>query len=273
MSEWQSQTDIGKRGREDDKVAVVTGGASGIGRAVALRLASEGYAIAVWDIDETGGEETIDELVASGGSGIAVRADVGSLADVEAAAAKTTSSIGAPQVLVNNAAVRDVVPLLSTTPEDWKRVIAVNLDGVFYCTQVIGRLMVEHQQGAIVNISSVAGMSGFLKRAAYVASKHGVIGLTRVAAMELASAGVRVNAVAPGFTLTPLTAQYESDPGMMGFIESSTPLARWGRPEEIADAVVYLTSERASFITGITLPVDGGYMAGKMTPPEGVKAE
>jgi meso-butanediol dehydrogenase/(S,S)-butanediol dehydrogenase/diacetyl reductase len=142
-------------------------------------------------------------------------------------------------------------------------VLRVNLDGTFHCLQAFARLLIaEGATGAAVNVSSAAGLAGFPARSAYGASKHGVIGLTKAAAMELAPHGIRVNAIAPGFIYTPMTAHYEDDPGMVAFIEGTTPMGRRGRAEEIADAVVYAASPGASFMTGSVLTVDGGLLAG-----------
>jgi NAD(P)-dependent dehydrogenase (short-subunit alcohol dehydrogenase family) len=244
------------------EVAVVTGGGSGIGYATAHRLARDGRAIAVWDIDETAARRCVEHLASEGVRAAPYVVDVSSYADVEAATAQTADELGPPRVLVTSAGARLGVPLLEMDPADWRRLLSVNLDGVCFCITCVGRVMAASGGGSIVNIASTAALNGFPQRAAYCASKAGVAGLTRAAALDLAPLNIRVNAVAPGSTLTAMTKPLEHDPVIREIVDTS-PLRRWGQPEEIAEAIAFLAGPAASFITGVVLPVDGGWMAAR----------
>jgi NAD(P)-dependent dehydrogenase (short-subunit alcohol dehydrogenase family) len=246
----------------DGRVALVTGGGSGIGRASALGFAHEGAAVAVIDIDEQGGAGTVDEIEESGGRAVFVPADVTKAADAEAMVARAVSAFGRLDFAHNNAGITGPgAPTADYSEADWDRVIAVNLKSVFLSMKYELPELVK-RGGAIVNTSSGAGLIGFAGLPAYVASKHGVIGLTKTAALEYAAAGVRINAVCPGSTRTAmLEAFMGGDPKMEKAMASSTPLSRLARPGEIAAAVVWLCSDAASFVIGAALPVDGGAVA------------
>ena len=250
--------------RTQTRVAVVTGAGSGIGEEVALRLAAEGMAVATWDVDGESALRTAARIEDAGGAALAITVDVTDHVQVAEAARRTASELGTPSVLVNVAGIRDLGNLLDTSPESWRRVLAVNLDGVFYCTREVGRLMADHG-GSIVNIASTAAMSAMPERVSYCASKAGVAGLTRAAAIDLAPHGIRVNALAPGATLTPLTRPREHAPEIQEFIQR-TPLGRWGQTSEIAEVVAFLAGTASSFVTGTVIPVDGGAMAGTAPP-------
>ena len=243
-------------------VAVVTGGGGGIGAAVCRRLAVGGVAVAVWDSDPRAAEGMADELLARGRASHPVSVDV---SDPEAVARATTSTVealGAPSMLVNNAGVRDITDVLDLTPDAWRRIMAVNLDGAFYCTLALARVMRDNGGGAIVNVASIAALDAYSRRTAYVASKTGLVGLTRSTALDLAVHGIRVNAVAPGLTLTPLTERHAGEEAFRQ-LTATTPLARWGTAEEVAEAVAFLLDERSAYITGVVLPVDGGASAAR----------
>jgi NAD(P)-dependent dehydrogenase (short-subunit alcohol dehydrogenase family) len=244
------------------RVALVTGGGSGIGRASALGFAQEGAAVAVVDIDEHGGAGTVAEIEDSGGRAIFVPADVTRAADAETMVARAVSAFGRLDFAHNNAGITGPgAPTADYREADWDRVIAVNLKSVFLSMKYELPELVK-QGGAIVNTSSGAGLIGFAGLPAYVASKHGVIGLTKAAALEYAAAGVRINAVCPGSTRTAmLEAFMGGDPKMEKAMASGTPLSRLARPGEIAAAVVWLCSDAASFVIGAALPVDGGAVA------------
>ena len=242
-----------------DKVAVVTGGASGIGRETALAFAREGAKVVVIDRDAAGGEHTIAEVRNSGGQGLFIRADVSAASEVERAIASAANAYGRIDLAFNNAGVEGASATAREYDEhEWDRVIATNLKGIWLCMKhEIAKL--PDRGGAIVNCASVAGLVGFTEEPAYVAAKHGVIGLTRAAALELARRKIRVNAVCPSAIETPML--HRSTPGdeLAKYVEA-TPMRRVGKPEEIAAAVLWLCSDAASFVTGVALPVDGGWV-------------
>jgi len=238
------------------KTAIVTGGASGIGYAISQRFAREGAAVAVWDIDATGVERAAGELEAAGGRAIGCRVDVSNRAQIEAAAERVRAALGPVGILVNNAGISGFKPFLEITDELWDRMLAINLNGVFLCTQVVVADMLAAGWGRIINISSSSAQSGSARMAHYVASKGGVIGFTKALAAEFADKGITVNNVPPGFVDTPLLRTTLGD-RVEAQIQAS-PMKRVGRPEDIAAACAFLASEDASYITGHTLSVNGG---------------
>jgi NAD(P)-dependent dehydrogenase (short-subunit alcohol dehydrogenase family) len=250
--------------------AIVTGAASGIGRAVANRLAAGGAAIAVWDVQTSAARHVVAELRESGAEAEHIQVDVSDRADVARAVAEVRRLLPEPDVLVTCAGVSNSTPITELSTEQWRRVMSVNLDGVFFCVAEVAKAMIEAgTPGRIVTISSTAALSGFSKRAAYCASKTGVLGLTRAAALDLARRGIRINSIAPGSTLTPLTQPNAADPSMRELIDI-VPMKRWAQAEEIAAAVAYLVGPDSSFVTGTVLPVDGGWSAGRVSLHEGV---
>jgi NAD(P)-dependent dehydrogenase (short-subunit alcohol dehydrogenase family) len=245
------------------KATLVTGGASGIGRATALAMAREGARVLVCDTDEAGGERVAAEIRGAGGAACFLKVDVTREADVEAMVKCAVSEFGRLDCAVNNAGITGgggAIPDLSL--EQWSQTLAINLTGVFLCLKHELRVMRAQKSGAIVNMSSGAGVIAVPGLAAYCASKHGVLGLTKTAAVENARGGVRVNAILPGSTDTPMLAKaMSSDPKLRKLIESSSPAGRLGLPEEIAEAAVWLCSDRASFVSGESMLVDGGSVA------------
>ncbi|HMG26118.1 MAG TPA: glucose 1-dehydrogenase [Acidimicrobiia bacterium] len=244
----------------DGRAALVTGGGSGLGRASAIALAHAGATVTVVDVDEQGGKETAALVFEEvGGDADFVRADVTRPDEVEAMVDKAIARWGHLDCALNNAGTTGAsAPTADYTLDDWNRTIALNLTGVFLCLKYEIPAMLE-RGGAIVNIASGAGLVGFAGLPAYVASKHGVVGLTRAAAMEYASQGIRINAICPGSTRTPMLEGFiGGDPQVERMMTRAVPLGRLGRPDEIAEAVVWLCSDAASFVVGHALAVDGG---------------
>ncbi len=245
------------------KVALITGAGSGIGRATALAFAAGGAAVVVSDVNETGGQETVGLIEQAGGQAIFIGADVSQPDEVAALVAETVRGYGRLDIAVNNAGIGGAWARTADYPlDDWERVLAVNLSGVFYCMQQEIRQMLVQGGGAIVNVASIAGQRALANAPAYTASKHGVIGLTRTAAQEYARQHIRVNAVCPVFTRTPLfDGMIEGNERLAERFEKSIPMRRFGEATEIADAILWLCSEGAGFVTGQTLNVDGGLTA------------
>ncbi len=237
------------------QVAIVTGASRGIGRAIALELASEGASVAINYASSSGAaEEVVSEITAAGGSAIALQADVSKADQVDALLNTVMEKWNRVDVLVNNAGITRDTLLLRMKPEDWQAVIDLNLTGVFLCTRAISKVMLKQRSGRIINISSVAGQMGNPGQANYSAAKAGVIGFTKTVAKELATRGITVNAVAPGFIATDMTSNIKSEE-ILKFI----PLGRYGQPEEVAGLVRFLAADpAAAYITGQTLNVDGG---------------
>jgi meso-butanediol dehydrogenase/(S,S)-butanediol dehydrogenase/diacetyl reductase len=250
--------------RFKDQGALVTGAGSGIGRETAHAFAAEGAHVAVADIDLKMAERSAEEIRKKGGSAHAFSLDVTDPKAVAGFIEATANRLGRIDVLVNSAGVREIKPVLELPLEEWQRVIDVNITGVFLCSQAFGRHLVQAgKPGAIVNLASTLGVVAAPHRAAYTASKHAVVGLTKEMAMELGDKGIRVNAVGPGVIRTPLTERYFQDADFAQRIRDLHALGRWGEPHEIAKAILFLASNEASFVTGTTLLIDGGWTAGK----------
>lgn len=246
----------------NNKVALVTGASSGIGRAVALVMAREGARVVVSDISAPAGEETARMVREQGGDALFVLADVGVAADSQNLVERTVSHFGRLDLACNNAGIGGPSAATADYPLDgWAQVINTNLSGVFFGMKYQTAAMLRTGGGAIVNMASILGVVGFAGSPAYAAAKHGVVGLTQVAALEYGSQGLRVNAVGPGFIHTPMVAGLEQDPAIKARLVSSHPLGRLGRPEEVAELVVWLLSDRASYVSGSFYAVDGGYLA------------
>lgn len=245
------------------KVALVTGAASGIGRASAQALAQEGARVVVADVDEAGGTETVTSIRQAGGDALFVRTDVSQAAEVERMVQQTQNTYGRLDYAHNNAGIAPGYGSRTAelAEEDWNVILAVNLKGVWLCMKHEIPRMLQQGGGAIVNTASVVGLVGMEGSCAYVASKHGVVGLTRAAALEYARSGIRVNAVCPGAIMTPLLQRGFPDPTAMAHMIAMEPVGRIGEPEEVAGAVVWLCSDAASFVTGHAMTVDGGLTA------------
>lgn len=242
------------------KVALVTGAGSGIGRAAALAFAHSGAAVMVSDVSDPGGEETVAMIRAAGGTAAYRRCDVGDGEAIRTLVAATVESFGGLDCAFNNAGI-NALDKDEYEDENWARAINVNLTGVMRCMREEAAVMLPRGGGAIVNTASINGLVGNAAQPAYTASKHGVVGLTRHAALRWATKGIRVNAVCPGVIETAMTAPLTANPEMKKVIEGMTPMGRMGRAQEIAQAVVWLCSDGASFITGHPLVIDGGSTA------------
>jgi NAD(P)-dependent dehydrogenase (short-subunit alcohol dehydrogenase family) len=245
------------------KVAIVTGGSAGIGRAAAIALAREGAAVVLADVDDARGSQVAAGLRDAGGQAHYVHCDVSDDAQVEAMVRTAVESFGGLDLAFNNAGIEGIpAPTHECTVENWHRTLAVNLTGVWQCMRHEIPAMLARGGGSIVNCSSVAGLVGFATAPAYVTSKHGIVGLTKTAALEYAQAGIRVNAVCPGVIDTEMIERFTGgQPEATAAMTELEPLGRMGRPEEIADAVVWLCSDRSSFTTGQAIAVDGGFVA------------
>lgn len=233
---------------------VITGAARGLGASFARAFVEEGARVELWDL--TGADEVVAEL---GEAASARSLDITEADQVAAAMAAAQERFGRVDFLVNNAGVRTEVPFLEQTADDWRRTLDVNLTGTFLCSQAAGRVMVEQGGGKIVNVGSIVGLMAFTGRPAYVASKAGVLGLTRAIAAELAPRGVSCNAIAPGIFETPMTAHYFEDGPFAELIREGTPLRRWGQPAELTGAAIYLAGPDSDYVNGHTLVVDGGW--------------
>lgn len=244
----------------DNKVALVTGAASGIGQAAAILYARYGAKVVVSDINEEGGNETVAMIQKEGGDASFIKADISKAADCKNLIADTIGKYGRLDAACNNAGIGgEQGPVSEMSTENWHKVIGINLTGVFYCMKYEIEAMKNNGGGAIVNISSILGSVGFQGAAAYVAAKHGVVGLTRAAALDHAADNVRVNAIGPAFIDTPLISSMKGE--ALEMLKSLHPMGRLGTSEEVGELITWLTSSKASFATGSYYPLDGGYLA------------
>lgn len=245
------------------KTALITGSGSGIGRATALMFAEKGASIMVSDVNEAGGMETVKLVEEKGQKAAFCKADVSDLEQVKNLVQQTVATFGKVDIAVNNAGVGGGFTITHEYPiDDWHKVLSVNLTGVFYCIREEVKQMMQQGGGAIVNIASIAGLRSQPYTPAYTASKHAVIGLTKNAAQEYARHNIRVNAVCPVFTMTPMVSDMlKIDPSFEKKLLRNIPLRRYGKPEDIANAIVWLCAEETGFVTGHSMPVDGGMMA------------
>jgi len=246
------------------KVAIVTGGTSGIGKDTAVLFAKAGAKVVVAGRREAEGKETVDHIRAAGGEGLFVKTDVARAAEVEAMVKKTVEKFGRVDIAFNNAGIEGAAsPITEQPEEDWDRTININLKGVWLCLKYeIQQMLKQGGGGAIVNMASVAGLMGAAGLATYCSSKHGVLGLTKSAALETATKGIRINAVCPAVIETAMAERLFGAPEVEKHMLGLHPIGRFGKPMEIAEAVLWMCSDGASFMTGQSLVLDGGFMAG-----------
>ena len=242
--------------RLENKVAVITGGAQGIGKATVTKFLIEGATVVIWDVDEERGNKFVTDVVAQGYKAKFMKVNVAKLEDVEKSVEKIIHEFGKVDILINNAGILRDATLMKMTAEQWQQVIDVNLTGVFNCTKAVAPKMIEKQSGRIINATSVVGLYGNFGQTNYVATKSGVIGMTKVWARELGRKGITVNAVAPGFIATEMVETMPEK--VIAMMKEKTPLGRLGTPEDIANAYCFLASDEASYINGTVLSVDGG---------------
>jgi NAD(P)-dependent dehydrogenase (short-subunit alcohol dehydrogenase family) len=246
----------------DGKVALVTGAASGIGESIAHLYAKNGAKVVVSDIDDSSGQEKVEAIEKAGGEAIYVHADVSKPDDCMRLVGQVLARYDRLDFACNNAGIGgEQNPIAQLSVEGWNHTIAINLSGVFYCMRYEIQAMQKNGGGSIVNMASILGQVGFAGAAAYVSAKHGVVGLTQTAALEYSKTGIRVNAVGPAFIRTPMIEGVTADPGAAQALTAAHPLGRLGQPEEVAELVIWLSSEKASFVTGTYYAIDGGYLA------------
>jgi len=247
--------------RLQNKIAIITGAGSGIGRSIALAFIKEGAKVVVADWSEQGGKETAEQIKKENGEAIFVKTDVSKTADIDKMVKTCLDKFGRVDILVNNAGIVKFGPLHETTEEDWDTVLDVNLKSVFLGSKRVIPEMLKQSKGKIINVASIAGLVGFAQSGAYCASKGGIIALTREMVLEYAPQKINVNCIAPGVIKTAMTKDMLADPATKQFLESSTPYPRLGEAEDIAQAAVYLASNESDFVNGHVLVVDGGWTA------------
>lgn len=249
--------------RFQEKTILVTGAASGIGRATALAFAREGAQVVVSDVNHQGGQETVALIAKENGTAIYLHADVSQKSDVIDLVQKSLDRFGKLDIAINNAGIGgDFLPTAQYPDKAWEQIIAVNQTGVFYCMREELKHMAQNRQGCIVNVASIAGLKAMPNASAYVASKHAVVGLTKTAALEYARMNIRVNAVCPVFTRSPLfDKMFDIDPSYEEKLKRNIPMRRYGQTADIANAILWLSDDTSDFVTGLALPIDGGMMA------------
>lgn len=244
-----------------ERVAIVTGAGAGIGRAIALRLAGEGAKVAIVDRDSTAADSVVKEIETAGGTAKAVIADMGNPSAITRMAETTAKEWGRIDALVNNAAIRFIKPLLEHTEDEWRKTLDINVIAPFLCMQAVLPHMLRGGKGKIVNVASVAGFIGRPNRVAYCASKGAVLAMTRAAAVDMSGKNICINALAPALIATPFNAQFAEDPALAPQWGKENIARRWGDPDDVAGAALFLASDASDFMTGSVITVDGGWTA------------
>ena len=244
--------------RIKDKVVIITGSGGGIGKETALLFAKEGAKVVVADVNEKGGTETVENIKKAGGEAFFAKLDVSSRDQIKQVVKDTITKYGKIDVLINNAGIIQDALVVKMTEEQWDKVININLKGPFNCIQAVVEQMINQGSGVIINISSIVALYGNVGQTNYAATKAGLIGMTKTLAKELGKKGIRVNAVAPGFIYTPMTATVPEK--ILELMKEKTPLRRLGKPEDVANTLLFLSSDEASFINGAVISVDGGLL-------------
>lgn len=244
--------------RVKDKVVIITGGGSGIGKETGLLFAREGAKVVVGDVNEKAGGETVDAIKNAGGDALFVKLDVSNREETKQAVKDTIAKYGRIDVLINNAGIIQDALVVKMTESQWDKVIDINLKGPFNCIQAVAEQMIAQGSGVILNISSIVALYGNVGQTNYAATKAGLVGMTKTLAKELGKKGIRVNAIAPGFIYTPMTATVPEK--ILDMMKEKTPLKRLGTPGDIANALLFLSSDEASFINGAVISVDGGLL-------------
>lgn len=244
--------------RVKDKVVIITGGGSGIGKETGLLFAREGAKVVVGDVNEKAGTETVDAIKNAGGDALFVKLDVSNREETKQAVKDTIAKYGRIDVLINNAGIIQDALVVKMTESQWDKVIDINLKGPFNCIQAVAEQMIAQGSGVILNISSIVALYGNVGQTNYAATKAGLVGMTKTLAKELGKKGIRVNAIAPGFIYTPMTATVPEK--ILDMMKDKTPLKRLGTPGDIANALLFLSSDEASFINGAVISVDGGLL-------------
>ncbi len=245
----------------ENKVAIITGGSSGIGESIAILFALEGAKVVVSDIDEKNGNRVVSEIKSKSGDALFIKTDTSNPEDNKRLVDETIEKYGGLHIAVNNAGIGGPIAPVGEYPIDgWEKVIAINLSGVFYGMRYQIPAMLQSGGGSIINMASILGSVSFASSSAYVAAKHGVVGLTKNAAVEYAAKNIRVNSIGPGFILTPLI-ENNLDKDTLNFLATKHPIGRLGEPEEVAELALWLASSKSSFVTGSYYTVDGGYTA------------
>ena len=245
--------------RLQDRVAVVTGGANGIGEAYSVGMAKEGARVVIADLDQEAGERVVQEIKKAGGEGVFIKTDVSQKKDVENMVAETIKKYGKLDIIVNNAGILFTAPVEETTEEMWDKLLAVNVKGLFFCAQVAAKEMKKRKKGKIINISSIAAIGGQAGLCAYSATKGAVLTITRVFALELVSDNIQVNAILPGTTDTGMAKAAMADPEWTRQVTAGIPMGRLGKTRDLLGAVLYFASDDSDYCTGQTLIVDGGF--------------